>query len=49
MAAFYGEGIDNVLVGDDTPEIQLWMVQQVDFVDAIRSIGIEEQNIRKIY
>ena len=44
MAAFYGEGIDNVLVEVDAPEIPIMDGSAVDFVDAIRSVGIEEQN-----
>ena len=43
MAAFYGEGIDNVLVEVDAPEIPIMDGSAVDFVDAIRSVGIEEQ------
>ena len=44
MAAFYGEGIDNALVEIDAPEIPIMDGSAVDFVDAIRSVGIEEQN-----
>ena len=44
MAAFYGEGIDNVLVEADAPEIPIMDGSAVDFVDAIRSVGIEEQS-----
>ncbi len=44
MAAFYGEGIDNVLVEVDAPEVPIMDGSAVDFVDAIRSVGIEEQN-----
>ena len=44
MAAFYGEGIDNVLVEVDAPEIPIMDGSAVDFVDAIRSVGIEEQS-----
>ena len=44
MAAFYGEGIDNALVEVDAPEIPILDGSAVDFVDAIRSVGIEEQN-----
>ena len=43
MAAFYGEGIDNALVEIDAPEIPIMDGSAVDFVDAIRSVGIEEQ------
>ena len=44
MAAFYGEGIDNAMVEVDAPEIPILDGSAVDFVDAIRSVGIEEQN-----
>ena len=44
MAAFYGEGIDNALVEVDASEIPIMDGSAVDFVDAIRSAGIEEQN-----
>ena len=44
MAAFYGEGIDNALVEVDASEIPIMDGSAVDFVDAIRSVGIEEQN-----
>ena len=44
MAAFYGEGIDNALVELDAPEIPIMDGSAVDFVDAIRAVGIEEQN-----
>ncbi len=44
MAAFYGEGIDNALVELDAPEIPIMDGSAVDFVDAIRSVGMEEQN-----
>ena len=43
MAAFYGEGIDNALVEVDAPEIPIMDGSAIDFVDAIRSAGIEEQ------
>ena len=44
MAAFYGEGVDNVLVEVNAPEIPIMDGSAVDFVDAIRSVGVEEQN-----
>ena len=43
MADFYGEGIDNALVEVDASEIPIMDGSAVDFVDAIRSVGIEEQ------
>ncbi len=47
MAAFYGEGIDNALVEVDAPEIPIMDGSAVDFVDAIRSTGIEDQNVSR--
>ena len=44
MAAFYGEGIDNALVEVDASEIPIMDGSAIDFVDAIRSVGVEEQN-----
>lgn len=44
MAAFYGEGVDNVLVEVDAPEIPIMDGSALEFVDAIRSVGTEEQN-----
>jgi len=43
MAAFYGEGIDNVLVEVDAPEVPIMDGSAFDFVTAIRSYGTEEQ------
>ena len=43
MAAFYGEGIDNILVEIDCPEIPIMDGSAFDFVEAIRSVGIEDQ------
>tara|TARA_Y100000590_G_scaffold422923_1_gene528168 strand:+ start:3513 stop:4442 length:930 start_codon:yes stop_codon:yes gene_type:complete len=43
MAAFYGEGIDNVLVEIDGPEIPIMDGSAFDFVEAIRFVGTEEQ------
>ena len=45
MAAFYGEGIDNAIVEVDAPEIPIMDGSAVDFVDAIRSVGVEEQGV----
>ena len=44
MAAFYGEGIDNALVEINSSEVPIMDGSAIDFVDAIRSVGIEEQN-----
>jgi len=43
MAAFYGEGIDNILVEIDCPEIPIMDGSSFDFVEAIRSAGTENQ------
>ena len=47
MAAFYGEGIDNVLVEVDAPELPIMDGSAFDFVEAIRSVGNEKQNSLK--
>ena len=43
MGAFYGEGIDNILVEIDCPEIPIMDGSAFDFVEAIKSVGTEEQ------
>ena len=43
MAAFYGEGIDNALVEIDAPEVPIMDGSALDFVEAIRSVGIKSQ------
>ena len=47
MAAFYGEGIDNVLVEIDAPEVPIMDSSAFDFVEAIRAVGIQDQNDSK--
>ena len=47
MAAFYGEGIDNVLVEINAPEVPIMDGSAFDFVTAIRSFGTEEQDSLK--
>ena len=42
MAAFFGEGIDNAVVEVDASEIPIMDGSAVEFVDAIRSVGIKE-------
>ena len=49
MAAFYGEEIDNVLVEIDAPEIPIMDGSAFDFVEAIRSVGTEQQKYSKKY
>jgi len=49
MAAFYGEGIDNVLVEIDAPEVPIMDGSAFDFVTAIRSFGIQDQNVLRKY
>jgi len=47
MAAFYGEGIDNALVEVDAPEIPIMDGSAVEFVEAIKSSGIQKQNKKR--
>jgi UDP-3-O-[3-hydroxymyristoyl] N-acetylglucosamine deacetylase len=47
MAAFYGEGIDNIIVEVNAPEIPIMDGSAFDFVSAIRSFGTEEQKSSK--
>ncbi len=47
MAAFYGEGVDNVLVEIDAPELPIMDGSSFDFVEAIRSVGTKEQESNK--
>ncbi len=47
MAAFYGEGIDNVLIEIDAPEVPIMDGSSFDFVSAIKSVGTIEQNAKK--
>ena len=50
MAAFYLEGIDNVLVEIDAPEVPIMDGSAFDFVEAIRLVGTQEQKLfEKIY
>ena len=47
MAAFYGEGIDNIMVEVDAPEIPIMDGSAFDFVEAIRSVGTQKQNFSR--
>jgi len=47
MAVFYGEGIDNVEIEIDAPEVPIMDGSSFDFVEAIRSVGTEDQNSPK--
>ena len=47
MGAFYGEGVDNVLVEIDAPEVPIMDGSAFEFVEAIRSVGLQEQNYPK--
>ena len=47
MAAFYGEGIDNVLVEINAPEVPIMDGSAFDFVTAIRSFGTQMQKAPK--
>jgi len=44
MASFYGEGIDNALVEVDAPEVPIMDGSALDFVEAIRQVGAENQS-----
>ena len=47
MAAFYLEGIDNVVVEIDAPEVPIMDGSSFDFVETIRLFGTHEQNYSK--
>jgi len=47
MAAFYLEEIDNVLVELDASEVPIMDGSSFDFVETIRSFGVQEQNYSK--
>ncbi|MCJ7810216.1 MAG: UDP-3-O-acyl-N-acetylglucosamine deacetylase [Desulfobulbaceae bacterium] len=47
MAAFYGLGIDNVLVGLDGPEVPIMDGSSAPFIFLIKSVGIKEQEAPK--
>ena len=47
MAAFYLEGVDNVLVEINAPEVPILDGSAFDFVEAIRTYGTEEQSSPK--
>jgi len=49
MAVFYGEGVDNIIVEIDAPEIPIMDGSAFDFVEAIKSVGLKEQNQLKKY
>ena len=47
MAAFFGEGIDNALVEIDSSEVPILDGSANEFVEAIRSVGVKEQNDKR--
>jgi UDP-3-O-[3-hydroxymyristoyl] N-acetylglucosamine deacetylase len=47
MGAFYGEGIDNILVEVDAPEVPIMDGSAFDFVEAIKLVGTKTQNYQK--
>ncbi len=47
MAALCGEGIDNILIEINAPEVPIMDGSAFDFVTAIRSFGTQEQNAAK--
>ena len=44
MAVFYGEGIDNILVEIDAPEIPIMDGSSKEFVESISKVGVKKQN-----
>ena len=49
MAAFYGEGIDNVIIEVDNKEIPIMDGSAIAFIQLIRSSGIKEQRVNRKY
>ncbi len=47
MAAFYGEGIDNILVEINAPDVPIMDGSSFDFVEAIKSVGTQEQKVER--
>ena len=47
MGALYGEGVDNVIVEVNAPEIPIMDGSAFDFVEAIRSVGLKQQSKKK--
>ena len=47
MGSFYGEGVDNALVELDESEIPIMDGSALDFVEAIKAVGVEEQDCPK--
>ena len=47
MAALYGEGIDNILIEVNAPEVPIMDGSAFDFVEAIRSVGLKQQSHTK--
>ena len=43
MAAFFGEGVDNALVEIDASEVPILDGSAIEFVEAIRTVGIRRQ------
>lgn len=48
LSAFVGLGIDNVLVELDGPEIPIMDGSAIEFIDAIESVGIQEQEAKRV-
>ena len=49
MAAFFGEGIDNVLVEIDSSEVPILDGSANEFVEEIRKVGTKKQNETRKY
>jgi len=47
MAALYGEGVDNILIEVNAPEVPIMDGSAFDFVEAIRSVGLKQQSHTK--
>jgi len=49
LAALVGMGIDNVLLELDAPEVPIMDGSALNFIEAIESVGVQEQDAKKIY
>ena len=49
MAAIYGEGLDNLIIEINAPEVPIMDGSAIDFVKSIRSAGLKKQNHSRKY
>ncbi len=49
MAALVGMGIDNVLLDLNAPEVPIMDGSSWEFIEAIESVGVQQQEAKKIY